>query len=80
MTWKYYLKTFHIYSLNLKGVADIHFNLPSSVIISNTALERKYEARFGVIIDASLNWTRHLKIVLSKMSRYVGIMYTIKEF
>ena len=35
-------------------------SLPSPVIISNTAIERKYEATFiGVIIDASLNWTRH---------------------
>ena len=36
--------------------------------ISYTAIEHKTEARFlGVIIDATLNWTRHVKTVLSKM-------------
>ena len=55
--------------------------LPMPLIISNTAIERKTEARFlGVIIDETLNWTRHVKTVLSKMSRYVGIMYKIKSF
>ena len=50
-------------------------------VISNTATERKTEARFlGVIIDKTLAWTRHVKTVLSKMSRYVGIMYKIKSF
>ena len=43
-------------------------------------IERKTEARFlGVIIDESLKWSRHVKTVLSKMSRYVGIMYKIKK-
>ena len=30
-------------------------------------------------MDESLNWSRHVKTVLSKMSRYVGIMYNIKK-
>ena len=51
------------------------------MIIEKTAIERKHEARFlGVIIDESLNWTRHIQTVLSKMSRYVGIMYKIKKY
>ena len=56
-------------------------NLPAPLVISNTAIERKSEARFlGVIIDESLNWSRHVKTIISKMSRYVGIMYKIKKF
>ena len=56
-------------------------DLPDSLIISNTPIERKSEARFlGVIIDESLNWSSHVKTVLSKMSRYVGIMYKIKRY
>ena len=43
-------------------------------------IERKAEARFlGVIIDDSLSWSRHVKTVISKMSKYVGIMYKIKK-
>ena len=58
-----------------------HTNLPAPLVISNTAIERKSEARFlGVIIDESLNWSRHVKTIISKMSRYVGIMYKIKKF
>ena len=30
-------------------------------------------------MDESLNWSRHVKTVLSKMSRYIGIMYKIKK-
>ena len=74
-------------ALNLKKTKYMIFSrtrnveLPMPLIISNTAIERKTEARFlGVIIDETLNWTRHVKTVLSKMSRYVGIMYKIKKF
>ena len=56
-------------------------DLPRPLIISNTPIERKTEARFlGVIMDESLNWSSHVKTVRSKMSRYVGIMYKIKKF
>ena len=74
-------------ALNLKKTKYMIFSrsrsvdLPDSLIISNTPIERKSEARFlGVIIDESLNWSRHVKTVLSKMSRYVGIMYKIKRY
>ena len=43
-------------------------------------IERKIETRFiGVIIDESLKWSRHVKTVISKLSRYVGITYKIKK-
>ena len=32
-----------------------------------------------MIVDESLNWSRHVKTVIAKMSRYVGIMYKIKK-
>ena len=55
--------------------------LPSPLIIINTAIERKNEARFlGVIIDESLKWSRHIQTIICKMSRYVGIMYKIKKY
>ena len=56
-------------------------DLPTPLIICKTAIERKHDARFlGVIIDESLNWTRHIRTVISKMSRYIGIMYKIKRY
>ena len=74
-------------ALNLKKTKYMIFSrsrgieLPSPLVISNTAIERKKEARFlGVIIDESLSWSAHIKTVLSKMSRYVGIMYKIKKY
>ena len=55
-------------------------DLSSPLIISNTLIECKKEARFlGVNSDESLNWTQHIKTVISKMTRYVGIMYKIKK-
>ena len=74
-------------ALNLKKTKYMIFSrsrqidLPSPLIISKTVIERKFEARFlGVIIDESLNWSRHIQTVLSKMSRYIGIMYKIKKY
>ena len=55
--------------------------LPKPLIISNTLIECKTEARFlGVIIDESLNWSRHVKTILSKMCKYIGVMFKIKKF
>ena len=30
-------------------------------------------------MDDKLNWTHHIKTVVSKMSRYVGILYRLKS-
>ena len=58
-----------------------NIELPEPLIVSETLIEHKHEARFlGVIMDESLNWSCHVKAVQSKMSRYVGIMYKIKKF
>ena len=58
-----------------------NIELPEPLIISGTPIERMHEARFlGVIVDESLNWSRHISTVQSKMARYVGIMYKIKKY
>ena len=73
-------------ALNLKKTQYMIFSrqqtdLTSSLIIANTYIERKNEARFlGVIVDDKLTWTKHIKTLQSKMSRYVGVMYKIKRY
>ena len=75
-------------ALNLKKTHYMIFSrtnrqidLPKQLVISNIPIYRKQESRFlGVIIDESLNWSRHIKTVVSKMSRYIGVMYKIKKF
>jgi hypothetical protein len=48
--------------------------------IDNTNIERKTEARFlGVIVDENLTCSTHIKAVKTKMSRFIGVMYKIKE-
>ena len=55
-------------------------DLPHGLVIANTRIERKTEAKFlGVIVDEKLAWTKHIKTLNSKMSRYTGIMYKIKS-
>ena len=73
--------------LNLKKTKYMIFSqtrnleLSQPLIISDTLIERKNEARFlGVIMDDKLNWSRHIKTVQSKMARYVGILYKIKKY
>ena len=74
-------------ALNLKKTKYMIFSktrnteLPQPLTIADKLIERKYEARFlGVIMDESLNWSRHVKTVQAKMARYVGIMYKIKKY
>ena len=50
------------------------------IVICKIAIERKIKAMFFEAIYESLNWSRHVKAVLSKMSRYVGILYKIKRY
>ena len=72
-------------TLNLKKTKYLIFSrskvaLPCPLNISQTPIERKTETRFlGVIVDESLNWSRHVKTVIAKMSRYVGIMYIVQN-
>ena len=58
-----------------------NIELPEPLIMSETLIEHKQEAKFlGVIMDESLNWSKHVNAVQSKMTRYIGIMYKIKKF
>ena len=48
--------------------------------IANTLIERKTESKFlGVIMDEKLNWSHHISALKSKMSRYIGIMFKLKN-
>ena len=47
--------------------------------ILNIPINRKETVRFlGVLVDEKLTWNQHISAIKSKMSRYVGIMYTLK--
>ena len=49
--------------------------------ILNRPLERQTTARFlGVLIDDKLNWSQHISVLKTKMSRYIGIMYKLKGY
>ena len=57
-----------------------HTNTEIDVKINNVCIARKKEARFlGVIVDEQLNWGSHIRAVRSKMCRYIGVMYKIKN-
>lgn len=44
---------------------------------NNIPIERKTVARFlGVLIDEKLTWSAHIAAIKTKMSRYIGTMYT----
>jgi hypothetical protein len=72
-------------ALNLKKTKYIIFSRSRiddnyNLIISNKLIERTSEAKFlGVIVDDKLTWTQHTKALKSKMSRYIGIMYKIRN-
>ena len=72
-------------ALNLKKTNYIIFSRSKldgdlSLTINNETIARKKEARFlGVIVDENLTWEKHILSVKQKMSRYVGIMYKLKN-
>ena len=48
--------------------------------IANIPIERKTVARFlGVLIDDKLSWTHHIAALKTKMSRYIGIAYKLRN-
>jgi len=72
-------------ALNLKKTKYIIFSRSRidnnyNLTISDKLIERTSEAKFlGVIVDDKLTWTQHTKALKSKMSRYIGIMYKIRN-
>ena len=48
--------------------------------MNNIPIEQKRTARFlGVLIDDQLTWKNHISAINSKMSKYVGILYKLKN-
>ena len=48
--------------------------------IGNIPIERKPVARFlGVLVDEKLTWSHHIAAVKSKMSRYIGVLYKLRN-
>ena len=73
-------------ALNLKKTNYMIFSnhkihdIPFKPRICNHDLERKYSSRFlGVIINEHLTWNQHILAIKAKMSRYVGILYKLKN-
>ena len=66
------------YMIFSRTVSRLHLREPLKY--KNKIIEPVTEARFlGVIVDDKLNWTKHIKTIVSKMSRYVGILYRLKS-
>ena len=73
-------------ALNLKKTNYMIFSnhkihdIPFKPRICNHDLERKYSTRFlGFIINEHLTWNQHILAIKAKMSRYVGILYKLKN-
>ena len=55
-------------------------HMPKPLKYKNNNMEHVTEARFlGVIVDDKLNWSHHIKTIVSKMSRYIGVLYRLKS-
>ena len=48
--------------------------------LNNIPIERKSVTRFlGVLLDDRLTWSNHIAAINSKMSKYVGVLYKLKQ-
>ena len=73
-------------ALNLKKTNYMIFSsskihaMPFKPKLYQYDLERKSSSRFlGVIISEQLTWNEHILAIKAKMSRYVGILYKLKN-
>ena len=56
-------------------------DLAKPLLLLGKTIKRVDEAKFlGVIVDEGLKWSRHIKTVKTKMSRYIGVLCKIKAF
>ena len=71
--------------LNLKKTnymifAKRNIELSFTPSISNYQIARKQSARFlGVLVDEKLTWKQHISAIKSKMSRYIGVLYKLRD-
>ena len=62
-----------IFQILQKRILQLSFNIES------LRIEQVYEFNFlGLIIDANLNWKAHLNAISTKVSRIIGLHYTLK--
>ena len=60
-----------------KRTLDYNSFMPT---INNIPIERKSVAKFlGVLVDDKLSWSQHIAAIKSKMSRYIGILFKLKN-
>ena len=69
----------NLLSLNLSKTSYIIFGNKThqdiNICMHGFSLSRQYETKFlGVIITAKLKWTKHIDVVLSKISKCLGII------
>ena len=73
----------NLLSLNVKKTNYILFgnkNLPNiDIFINKQIINRVYETKFlGVIIQSNLKWHAHIRLLLNKISKTLGIMNKVK--
>jgi len=74
----------NLLSLNIKKTNYILFGnktIPSQkIMLSNTEISRVQETKFlGVIIQEKLNWSCHINLIKSKISKTIGIIYRARH-
>ena len=64
----------HIWFLEIKSIIIL------SLLIENSPILRQFETKFlGIILSANLKWSKHIDIVLNKISKSLGIVLKIRQ-
>ena len=64
----------------LKLTNYIPLKLPQ-IIVNGAKIEQVSKSKFlGVLIDENINWNEHIKLVESKLSKNIGILFKAKNF
>ena len=76
----------NLLSLNAKKTSYIMFGnnnvkkLNMHLHIQNIPIERQYETKFlGVILSSNLTWSAHIKVVVGKLSKNLGIIAKVRH-
>ena len=73
-------KTKYVFFHKLRAGKNLPINLPQ-LKINETEIKREHSLKFlGVMIDENLTWKKHIDLIVSKISKSIGVLYKASRF
>ena len=62
-------------------ICNRRYVVSPNLVLNNTVLEQQTPVKFlGLHLDSKLNYSNHIKVICSKISKSIGILYRVNKF